>query len=1341
MPLSGPRRLLVNVIYAYLIIKIPNRLYRYDSSLIAHTVYNDPNNLKPSSELRSCPDAALTSFAELGALRLNATRAMISLFDSKYQYVIAEATQSLALTPNTNPPESQRGDIDQLLLCGTAIPRSSGICELILSVSDHLDDQHPSGPHLLPVTVIPDLSADPRTSQRAFCLNTPQCRFYAGVPIRSQSGIHIGVFSVYGDTSREKFDDVSTQLMQDISKVILNYLDARRNRDDHRRADRMVRGVGSFIEGKSTMSGWRQKNNVDSFDDHPSFEGALNKNQQNIEQHKEMVAYQAFLTRQNQSSTAAIQNATQPKAQAAEAQPVSPAADTRPLPQPHQDPALPSASGTSLDNLRFGSDGVSHEDVDTHTAQIRRIFSKAANIVREAIEVESVLFVDASIGSFGGLAAPKASHTRTSRGRGSSSSSSDEQISPGLDGGTRLSSDGDQDENLCSVLGFSSSSISSVDGNLPSLSHNSVSERFLSKLLRRYPEGKIFNFDENGSIQSSDHSGDDHGAQSETPLQEFREYIMGTAQEEQHRTISSRKRSNAYSRRNEGKTLSGLFSGTRSMAIIPLWDIQKQRWYAGGFACTKTPTRVLTIEGELSYLRAFASVVMSEVDHVSSMLVDKAKTDLLSSLSHELRSPLHGIILGAELMHDTTMDAFQGETLVSIENCGRTLLETIDHLLDWSKINNFIGPSKQRRNSLALGERGLRARDQKITIEAGMMSITSNVEVDVLSEEVVESVCAGFSYQRVSVAQLAGNRPAEHADTTAIRRLDSMQAMEEMATRTNKLGDLQLILGDVSVTFDIFPAISWAFHTQPGALRRIIMNLLGNSLKYTHKGFVNVNVTQLPQRTDAPSKRAIVQIDVVDSGRGISPEYLQHHLFAPFAQEDSLSAGAGLGLSLVKQIVSKLRGSIQVWSKLGQGTKVRVQLPLLCADPAPPTVADTEDQGSTIDAFRASVSELRGLRVKMIGFPQDYGVKMPDDLASNSPSEGALVTHLCREWLNMHIIDQSVPSPQQLLPDLVLSREKQLEQLLMERRLGLITTPVVVICRNALIARQLATSARFTGHRIVFEFISQPIGPRKLAKVLLLSFKRWTKIQERAIPTPTMLSLASPEPSDTGGDTPTGPALDGLAEAGSTEALSDVSPVEDVPADLEQLPRSAAERLHSTSMDNEVVKEEDTELRPEDIALPDTPEERPKTLTPDGPDTPRLPHRPKKSKDRPKFLMVDDNPLNLKMLATYMARLGHDYQNARDGQEALDAFRQSAGEYHCILMDISMPVMDGFEATRRIRAIESKENLSRCLIIALTGLASANAQQEAFASGIDLFLTKPVRLKELSKILENKGVA
>lgn len=64
-----------------------------------------------------------------------------------------------------------------------------------------------------------------------------------------------------------------------------------------------------------------------------------------------------------------------------------------------------------------------------------------------------------------------------------------------------------------------------------------------------------------------------------------------------------------------------------------------------------------------------------------------------------------------------------------------------------------------------------------------------------------------------------------------------------------------------------------------------------------------------------------------------------------------------------------------------------------------------------------------------------------------------------------------------------------------------------------------------------------------------------------------------------------------------------------------------------------------------------------------------------------------------------------------------------------------MPVMDGFESTRLIRGFEREQHLPRCYIFALSGLASESAQQEAFASGIDLFLTKPVKLKELNRIL------
>jgi CheY-like chemotaxis protein len=123
----------------------------------------------------------------------------------------------------------------------------------------------------------------------------------------------------------------------------------------------------------------------------------------------------------------------------------------------------------------------------------------------------------------------------------------------------------------------------------------------------------------------------------------------------------------------------------------------------------------------------------------------------------------------------------------------------------------------------------------------------------------------------------------------------------------------------------------------------------------------------------------------------------------------------------------------------------------------------------------------------------------------------------------------------------------------------------------------------------------------------------------------------------------------------------------------------------------------------------------------------------------PEFLLVDDNFINLKILSSYMKKLKQPYQTASDGLEAVTAYEADPGRFSCILMDISMPVMDGFEATRRIRAFESQQGLRPALILALTGLASEEAQREATVSGLDLFLTKPVRLKELGPILRAKG--
>jgi signal transduction histidine kinase len=89
-----------------------------------------------------------------------------------------------------------------------------------------------------------------------------------------------------------------------------------------------------------------------------------------------------------------------------------------------------------------------------------------------------------------------------------------------------------------------------------------------------------------------------------------------------------------------------------------------------------------------------------------------------------------------------------------------------------------------------------------------------------------------------------------------------------------------------------------------GAIRRIIMNIFGNANKYTNTGFILVQlrireVEKVDAATGHISCQHVLVMRIIDSGRGMSIEYMERKLYTPFAQEDSFSPGIGLGLSIV----------------------------------------------------------------------------------------------------------------------------------------------------------------------------------------------------------------------------------------------------------------------------------------------------------------------------------------------------------------------------------------------------------------------------------------------------------
>ncbi|HHC24905.1 MAG TPA: response regulator [Desulfobacterales bacterium] len=109
-----------------------------------------------------------------------------------------------------------------------------------------------------------------------------------------------------------------------------------------------------------------------------------------------------------------------------------------------------------------------------------------------------------------------------------------------------------------------------------------------------------------------------------------------------------------------------------------------------------------------------------------------------------------------------------------------------------------------------------------------------------------------------------------------------------------------------------------------------------------------------------------------------------------------------------------------------------------------------------------------------------------------------------------------------------------------------------------------------------------------------------------------------------------------------------------------------------------------------------------------------------------KILLVEDNEMNRDMLSRRLKRKGYEVVMALDGKEGVDMARSEAPDL--VLMDMSLPVLDGWEATQQIKADPEMRNLP---VIALTAHAMAGDKDKSLEAGCDDYDTKPIDLKRL----------
>lgn len=821
-------------------------------------------------------DNVLTVFAQLASLRLDAKRALISLFDRTTQHIVAEATPRLSLRGAKDDDKSLWQGVQQL-------PRENiPMCNMAMQTFTKNEGKS---------FFVPDLTQDPRFQSHNSVTGSPHNRFYVSVPIRSPDDYVIGSVAVLDDEPRVAMTEEQTQFLQELSLTVMDHLMSQRAMREEDREERMVRALGLFVQGKSNLTegissvdhseqtAGHQLAEIDQKLENFQISDDVSKvpessteelppdqtNGQHNGQEKGGRGRVAEIT-----SSAKNQTVTESGKNSRSRSPVqlfkrdeSKLRDSEERDENERRPPLSPTTGQLQEKLAPSS--------------VQNILERASRLMNQALDVEGVMFLDASVYARRQMLGP----TNGKRESGPRDFEIEHETQ------THWESMGDESSGPKSlVLGYSTSSSASSEENDQQARHYlSLPGAFISHLIEKYPRGKIFHIEDDGSVAVTYEGLADDVSQA---------YFIGGKKVAE----ASAEEKDIRQENMDIKYLHRALPGARCIGIYPVWDFQRGRWFTVNLVWSNDPGRVLSEPKDLTYVAAFSNSVMAEVSRMDLEAADRAKGAFISSISHELRSPLHGVLGTVELLQESVNTYSQRGLVETIHSCGRTLLDTLNHLLDYAKINTLT-------QSQASG--GENMQTNRSVAKAAVPGVIQDQNLSSLVQEVVEGLIAGREFL---------DREGDYAP--------GLRNRDRKSSRVSENGDDR---SQLLTVVDIEWQENWHYSVYAGAWRRIVMNLFGNALKYTDAGYVRLFMKQDTISVHDEILPA-VRITIADSGRGMSQDYLLHNLYTPFIQEDNQSPGLGVGLSLVHQIVNSLSGRIEIRSKVGQGTEVDVVLPI-----------------------------------------------------------------------------------------------------------------------------------------------------------------------------------------------------------------------------------------------------------------------------------------------------------------------------------------------------------------------------------------------------------------------------
>ncbi|EJD49061.1 hypothetical protein AURDEDRAFT_112771 [Auricularia subglabra TFB-10046 SS5] len=639
--------------------------------------------------------------------------------------------------------------------------------------------------------------------------------------------------------------------------------------------------------------------------------------------------------------------------------------------------------------------------------------------------------------------------------------------------------------------------------------------------------------------------------------------------------------------------------------LVPLIDVDKRLF---ALLCAYNTThRVQPFDGhELSYLRAIGVIILCAMLQQRMVQADRTKTLFISNISHELRTPLHGIVAATELLMDSPMDQHQTAILRTIQACGNILTETVNHVLDFSKHAKASEPE--------------------------------HVDLVQLTEMAVEGCWLGFRARTSSTGGTDIQRVYSSADRPQARTSPHVETVIDIDYRDE----------------------GWEIKCDKSGIQRVIINLVGNSLKFTTDGNVHIALRELHGVPTEPD-RIRVELKVSDTGKGISKEFLKNQLFHPFSQENPMQQGTGLGLAIVKNIVrsKNVNGTVDVWSTEGVGTGIRIVM----------DVEVVPRQGTCLETnLCAQGEEGKSYSVQFVGFsPALKGEALLRSILEKYVSQ----------WWGFSVADNDNDGD-----ILLINEDMHVLQNLVDRRL--VSQAVVFMTsfrKDPVLVAAVTAYEQLGGYcRVIYK----PTGPRQLFHAL-----------EGAVP--ALMNPRSPqEPLSPRSPTSLGsPRTAGSQRSGTAGRLLIVGP-----------PQGTAKA----------------------VAGPSTPD---KQLAASEPSM--------------RVLIMEDNTILRNLLVRWATLRNYYCQAADDGEQGVELFESSpAGTFDVVLLDVTMPRMDGIDATKAIRGIETRRAgdspsdalaSRKATIVALTGMSSEQDKDRAYKAGVNQYLVKPVSFKTLDDTL------